>query len=233
MRINPKRTSMKAIKRKLAKDANKKSAANPPTETTSKDVGATYDERIAPKKREAALAGIETFVEDVRGAQEDLNSSVEFGISAVNKMASAGKKWQAFSDRNQFDMGFYNSMETLVKDADRKYVTPNIVTTALHLANVVKKPVKTVQEASEHIQKLMFAFEVVEKPQRKQAQITNGADWGTQLPVEIGKWTGWLQTLIKAEPVEAWPADRCEMFLAQTEFIEQQRTAAKAKLQQV
>jgi len=188
-----------------------------------------YDARLAPEKRAAKVELLAGFVADMKASKSAAEESMAQGKLAINKMWEGGKKWVLAGDKNQFDMPFYNHADTLVPVKDREFTTAIIVKTALHLAETMTKPVKTDADAAQHIQKVLIAFDIREKPERMVSAGATKNNWGELIPVETGKYNHFLLSLFEQEPVASWTPDREDTFLAQTELIEKTRDEVKAK----
>lgn len=189
---------------------------------------ANYNERAVTQRRAATVASLGRFVGHVKNSREAALESVHQGKRAINEMYQAGREWRVAGDKNQFDMFFYDQAGTLVRPEDREYITTAIVKTALHLAGTLAAPVKTEAEAAQHIQKVLWALDITEKPERITAGSGGTTNWGELIPVETAKYTSFLTNLFASEPVAAWQPDREDTFLAQTEFIAQKRDEVKA-----
>ena len=207
----------------------KKNLPSKKNTTTKPGDDASYDERIAGSKRAATEASLGRFVGHIKNSRMAALESVRQGKTAINEMYEAGKEWVIASDKNQFGMFFYDAADTLVKPEDREFITANIVKTSLHLAGTMPAPVKTEAEAAQHIQKVLWALDIAEKPERISSGGQAAKNWGELIPVETGKFNQFLVSLFDHEPVAIWPPDREDTFLAQTEFIEKARLEVKAK----
>ena len=172
-----------------------------------------YDERIAPARAAARKKNIEGFVADVKASETALLECGRQGIKSVNKMRDAGNKWIAAGDKNQFDMYFYDQAETLVAPGDRKYLTRNIVKTAIHLANVLVKPVQNVAEAAPHIQKCLFAFGLDTPGKRQIEDERPPRNIFSDLVSEAKTAFGYLRELEEKEPLVNWDAQRLDTFI--------------------
>ena len=117
-----------------------------------------YDERLAPERRAAMEAAAEGFVSDIKKSKAALSECVNQGKLAVNSLRAAGLKYNLASDKNQYDLYFFNHFETMVRPEDRKLVTREVVKTAIHFAAVIENPVTSAAEAAPFIQKVQFAF---------------------------------------------------------------------------
>jgi hypothetical protein len=193
---------------------------------------ATYDERVAPAKRAARDQSLKSFISHVKASMAATVESVEQGKKSVNEMRLAGMDWIQASDKEQFDMPFYDHVDTLITAEDRKFISPDVVKTALQLARALPKPVSTPAETAEHIQKPLFAFEVMARPERQASCKAIEIDWGTRIPLQFAKVNAFIQDLLQAEPKDAWSLDRWATVEAQTEFAAQLNAEAKQKLKQ-
>ncbi len=191
---------------------------------------ATYDERVAPDKRAAVQESIASAIGHLKASREALLQSVSEGKRSINEMRLAGVDWIRAQDKNQFDMPFYDHADTLIAPADREFVTPEIVKTAIHLARQLPNPVKTEADASAHVQKVLFAFEILEKPARQLAGGSRVVNWGALIPVEIGKVNRFLQELIEVEPEDTWSLDRWATIAAQTQWVAELNARAQQKM---
>ena len=174
---------------------------------------ANYDERIAPARAAARQKNIEGFLADVKASEAALLECGRQGIKSVNKMRDAGTKWIAAGDKNQFDMYFYDLAETLVAPGDKKYLTRNIVKTAIHFATVLAKPVQNVAEAAPHIQKCLFAFGLDTPGKRQLEDEHPQRNIFSDLVSEAKTAFGYLRELEEKEPLAQWDSKRLDTFI--------------------
>lgn len=127
---------------------------------------ATYCERIEPQVRHAKLRHIGDTIRHLEASQEKLIEGGKAFVGSVEEMRLAGISWLAGSDKNQYDLYFYDWMETLVKPEQRKILNKEIVKTAIHFANVIKEPIEDLQTALPFVQKVGMAFAALRKKKR-------------------------------------------------------------------
>ncbi len=127
---------------------------------------ATYAERIEPAKRMAKARHIQDTVTHIEKSRDDLIAGGRAFVSGVEELRLAGLSWLAGSDKNQYDLYFYNYAETLVEPEKRRLLTREIVKTAIHFATVIPEPIKELQIAMPFVQKAVMAFSM-SKPVRR------------------------------------------------------------------
>lgn len=127
---------------------------------------ATYAERIGPEKKKAQKIHVESFVRDVTAGKVCFKNALELrakmnaaGIKGLNHWWKAGRTWMRASDKNQYDLYFYDfALETLLKPAEREHMTKEVVRVCLHLANILEQPIKTVEQGAPLMQKCFVAL---------------------------------------------------------------------------
>jgi hypothetical protein len=212
---------------KTKSKSSQRSVAGPKAAGSSEALD--YEARVAPEKHAARQESIANFIDHVKKSMAATVSSVELGKESINQMRQAGIAWLVASDKKQFYLPFFDQVDALLTDADRKFCSPALVKTAIELARALPSPVTSAAAAAEHIQKPLFAFEMLAKPWRQPVAKALAVNWGEMIPVEIGKVNLFLRDLLAAEPKDTWSRDRWETIEAQTEFCAQLNREAKSK----
>jgi hypothetical protein len=127
---------------------------------------ATYSERIEPQVRAVKLRHVHDTIRHLENAEGKLVEGGKAFVASVEEMRLAGVSWLAGSDKNQYDLYFYDWMETLVKPEQRKILNKEVVKTAIHFANVIKEPIEDLQTALPFVQKVGMAFAALRKKTR-------------------------------------------------------------------
>ncbi len=185
----------------------------------SKKSIATYSDNAQKLNRKAKAKLVNGFIVDVKHAQDDFTNSVRFGVAGVNRMRSAGLKWEEASNKDQYDMFFFRSIEELAKPEERKYLTRNIVKAAIHTANGLKEPAKTATDAALFMQPILRAFQLSEPSHRGKEIAHERNAWAefTSKATMIASMFPKLETKDgKPWPMAQWDVDYLDTFIRET-----------------
>lgn len=119
---------------------------------------AVYAERIEPEKRLVKQRHITDAQHHAENCRDKFLEGGKCWIDGVEELRQCGLSWLAASDKNQYDLYFYNYAETLVKPEQRTVLTREVVKAAIHFATVIKEPIKDLQIAMPFVQKAVNAF---------------------------------------------------------------------------
>jgi hypothetical protein len=149
------------------------------------------------------------------------------GVALANLGIQLGFHFQTATGRDQLEMFLFERLTGLSSK-----VTFDLAQRAVSLVNRfgANHRFTTFAEAQPELKNLFPILGIAPKPQRVQLGTPVLMDWGAWIPTHFTSLNKELEQLFAAEPVEVWLPDRCETFLAQTEFIEQKREAVKKKM---
>ncbi len=202
------------------------------------EITPTYNERAAAKRRKSQTTELAAFVTDVRAARASLVEALEHrtqmnrkGLQSVNRLRAAGLKWRVAADRNQYDMYFYDHAMTLIKPADKDFLTPQIVKTALHFAMVLKEPVTTAEQAAPLMQKCLYAFELEPRALRQLENEHPPVNIFNQLVKDAKSVMASIRDLEETRPMSEWQPDELDLFLREWKpVIEKYEEIARLRL---
>ena len=149
------------------------------------------------------------------------------GVALANLGIQLGFHFQTVTGRNQLEMFLFEKLPGL-----NSRVTFDLAQRAVSLVSRYgpNHRFATFAEAQPELKNLFPILGITPKPQRVQIGTPVTMDWGVWIPTHFTPLNKELQKLFEEQPLSEWLPDRCETFLAQTEFIEQKRAEVKRKM---
>ena len=185
-------------------------------------------EESASKLSSAAIKAEVSAINTVVAKMFAIGKNIEKeGVALANLGIQLGFHFQTVTGRDQLEMFLFERLPGL-----NNRVTFDLAQRAVSLVNRygANHRFTTFAEAQPELRNLFPILGIAPKPQRVQIGTPVTMDWGTWIPTHFTSLNKELQELFNAEPIEEWMPDRCETFLAQTEYIEQKRAEVKQKL---
>ena len=193
-----------------------------------KKYAAPTAEESASKLSSAAIKAEVSAINTVVAKMFAIGKNIEKeGVALANLGIQLGFHFQTVTGRDQLEMFLFERLPGL-----NNRVTFDLAQRAVSLVRRygANHRFTTFAEAQPELKNLFPILGIAPKPQRVQIGTPVTMDWGTWIPTHFTSLNKELQQLFTDEPVEKWMPDRCETFLAQTEYIEQKRAEVKQKM---
>ena len=185
-------------------------------------------EESALKLSSAAVKAEVSAINSVVAKMFAIGKNIESeGVALANLGIQLGFHFQTATGRNQLEMFLFEKLPGLNSRVTFDLAQRAVSLTSRYGAN---HRFTTFAEAQPELKNLFPILGITPKPERIQIGTPVTMDWGTWIPTHFTPLNKELQQLFTEQPLTDWPADRCETFLAQTEFIEQKRAEVKQKL---
>ena len=185
-------------------------------------------EESASKLSSAAIKAEVSAINTVVAKMFAIGKNIEKeGVALANLGIQLGFHFQTVTGRDQLEMFLFERLPGL-----NNRVTFDLAQRAVSLVSRygANHRFTTFAEAQPELRNLFPILGIAPKPQRVQIGTPVTMDWGTWIPTHFTSLNKELQELFNAEPIEEWMPDRCETFLAQTEYIEQKRAEVKHRM---
>ena len=151
------------------------------------------------------------------------------GIEVANIAIQMGFLFQTATGREQMEFYLFEKLPGLSKD-----INFDLAQRTVSMVNRLGPKFKftTFAQAQPELKFLFSALGITAPPHRESLGQPVASNWGTWIATKFIPINKDLQELFKTEPINEWDPERCETFLAQTEFIEQKRVEVKEKLKE-
>lgn len=175
---------------------------------------------VMSKAAQAKL--IEGASTDFLRAQEACKEAARLEIEAINRLRSAGLKYQEASGHDQPDFGFWQAH----KDALPAGATFKALKFCVHLANNIAAPIKTMGEARQVRQTMFVALNEQAAPKRLAPQAAHERNPWTEFVADVSGLTALFRDL-GTDDMDQWGREKLSSFVLTTKPIAEQHQRAK------
>ena len=186
----------------------------------------THAESIARMQSEETKAAVES-INSLAAKMQAIGDNIKCEIVQVVQYGlQMGFYFQVATGRDQLEFFLYEKLPGLDERASF-----GLAQRAVSLAGrYTVDHVFTDKEAHDEARLLFTELGVTEKPQRSQAGIDAGKNYGERIPVEFNKLNGFLEKMLKDCPLAESPPDLLETLIAQSEYPAQINAQSKELL---